>query len=117
MSRHLLLDRSDRQIVLGFDHPLSSIFGQVMRAERAIDGWPTRSGLGTRRPAVTAAQMLGDLADLTEWAKTLIPDEFAVEPLAAYHLGLLIGLLHSEWEAGRDLPGVPLPVCLGGERP
>ena len=123
MSRHLLLDRPDRQIVLGFDHMLRSFFGQAFvpnhprRAGTAVDGWPTASGLGRRRPAVTSAQKAEDLAELGEWAKTRIPDEFATEPMAAYHLGILIGLLSNECDRGEDLPEVPLPDCLKGARP
>ena len=122
MSRHLLLDRPDRQIVLGYDHMLRSFFGQVFvpnhprRAGIAVDGWPTTSGLGGRRPVVSSAQMANDLAELGEWAKTRIPDEFGTEPMAAYHLGLLLGLLSNECDCGEDLPEVPLPDCLKGAR-
>ncbi|MCJ2067826.1 hypothetical protein MKK75_03215 [Methylobacterium sp. J-030] len=122
MSRHLLLDRPDRHVVLGFDHPLQSFFGQVFRGPstgspgNARGGWPTRSGLGGRRPVVSSPQKANDLADLGEWAKAQIPDEFATEPMAAYHLGVLIGLLSSECDGGEDLPDVPLPDCLKGSR-
>ena len=117
MSRHLLLDRPDRQIVLGYDRMLRSFFGQVMRGDRAIDGWPTKSGLGGRRPVTTAARKAIDLAELTEWAKARIPEEFASDPMAAYHLGVLIGLLSNEADEGEDRPDVPLPACLRGACP
>lgn len=122
MSRHLLLDRPDRHIVLGFDHPLQSFFGQVFRGPasgpvgNAVGGWPTRSGLGGRRPVVSSAQKANDLGELGEWAKMQIPDEFGIEPLAAYHLGLLIGLLSRESDSGEDMPEVPLPDCMKGPR-
>ncbi|MET3485419.1 hypothetical protein [Methylobacterium sp. 1973] len=122
MSRHLLLDRPDRHVVLGFDHPLQSFFGQVFRGPstgrpgNAIAGWPTRSGLGGRRPAVSSAQKANDLSELGEWAKAQIPDEFATEPQAAYYLGLLIGLLSHECDSGEDAPEAPLPDCLRGAR-
>ena len=86
------------------------------RVGNAVDGWPTRSGLGGRRPIVTSAQKANDLAELTEWAKTTIPDEFATEPSAAYHLGLLIGLLSREIDNGVPDHELPLPACLQGPR-
>ena len=99
MSRHLLLDRPDRQIFLGFDHPLQSFFGLVYRSGgrggvwTVCGGWPTPIGLGIRSPISSSTLMHADLAELGEWAKAQIPDEFATEPMAAYHLGLLLSLL------------------------
>jgi hypothetical protein len=122
VSRHLLLDRPDRHIVLGFDHPLQSFFGQVFCGPasapvgNACGGWPTRSGLGGRRPVTSSAQKANDLATLGEWAKAQIPDEFSTEPDAAFHLGLLLGLLSREWSTEEDMPQVPLPACLKGPR-
>ncbi|SDA13073.1 hypothetical protein SAMN02799622_00901 [Methylobacterium sp. UNC378MF] len=122
MSRHLLLDRPDRHVVLGFDQQLQSFFGQVFRGPasgpvgNACGGWPTRSGLGGRRPVASSAQKANDLSELSEWAKAQIPDEFATEPQAAYYLGLLIGLLSLECNSGEDAPKVPLPACLRGPR-
>lgn len=122
MSRHLLLDRLDRHVVLGFDHALQSFFGQVFRgpasdlAGNACGGWPTRSGLGGRRPVTSSEQKANDLSTLGEWAKAQIPDEFSTEPDAAYHLGLLLGLLSREWSTGEDASEIPLPDCLRGAR-
>lgn len=122
MSRHLLLDRPDRQIVLGYDRMLQSFFGQAFhpndprREGIAVDGWPTKSGLGCRRPVTTAARKANDLAELTEWAKAQISDEFGSEPMAAHHLGVLVGLLSKEHDGGEDLPDLPLPASLQGAR-
>lgn len=122
MSRHLLLDRPDRHIVLGFDHPLQSFFGQVFRgpasgpAGNACGGWPTRSGLGGRRPVASSAQRANDLSELTEWARAQIPDEVSRDETAIFHLGVLIGTLSRESREGRDAPEVPLPDCLRGAR-
>lgn len=122
MSRHLLLNRPNRHVVLGWDEPLRAFFGQVFRGPHrdrpgnAIAGWPTRSGLGRRRPVTCGMHITEDLAALTEWAKLQIPDEFETEPQAAYHLGLLAGLLSRECYEGTDAPEVPLPDCLKGLR-
>lgn len=120
MSRHLLVDRPRLQVVVGFDHMLRSFFGQLFNPAAdtgsAIDGWPTRSGLGTRHPADTQALAAADLRLLFAWARKQQPIFVWHEPEASEHFGRLHGLLRSEWETGEDAPVIPVPACLQGER-
>ena len=122
MSRHLLLDRPDRQIVLGYDHMLWSFFGQVFRPNdkrregMAVDGWPTKSGLGTRPPVYGHSEAARDLGELEAWAhRQLIADgSFGPQPRA--HVQRLREILLFEWDEGDDATEIPLPACLKGPR-
>lgn len=117
MSRHLLLDRPDRQIVLGYDRMLLSFFGQIMRGDRAIGGWPTKSGLGIRRPVYGHPEAAHDLTLLADWARRTLEAEGAWSIEAAEHLQRLWAVLLREWDDGEDSPDLPLPACLQGARP
>lgn len=123
MSRHLLIDRPTLRIVLGFDPMLQSVFGQRFRpggAERegmAVDGWPTRSGLGTRRPIANHADARQDLEGLRAWARRQQPEAVWAETRASRHLDDLIRLLHREWAQGEDLPERAPSAVLMGSRP
>lgn len=120
MSRHLFIDRPDCQVVLGYDHMLQSFFGQVFdpssprRAGIAIDGWPTKSGLGTRRPVRTVTEARNDVTALLLWVQDL-----QLLPPAAWsgaevpgHLQQLREILLHESYLGEDFPSPELPPVL-----
>ena len=123
MSRHLLLDRPDRQIVLGYDHMLRSFFGQVFRPGDprregiAVDGWPTKSGLGTRRPVDNHPEAGRDLNELESWAHRQIIADGTFGPATRDHVSRLRAILLREWDEGEDGMELPLPDCLKGPRP
>ncbi|WP_375454816.1 hypothetical protein [uncultured Methylobacterium sp.] len=117
MSRHVILDRPNLQIVLGFDHMLCSFFGQVFdpsnarREGIAIGGWPTRSGLGMRRPVRTRAEAEEDSRLLVRW--TL--DQrwaHAGSTVWAHYVEKVRRALLLEWELGEDGETPPLPDLL-----
>lgn len=120
MSRHILVDRPDLQVVLGFDHMLRSFFGQVFKPSDsrrqgiAVAGWPTRSGLGTRRSPRLCAERDLDLRLLLEWAHGQQPEELWDNPDASGHLARLRSALRFEWEEGEDYPELPVPAVLQG---
>lgn len=121
MSRHILVERPTIQVVLGFDHMLRSYFGQVFRPSdrrnegMAVAGWPTASGLGTRRPVRTYPERDHDLRLLMMWARGQQPDRVWEHPDAAEHLEKLRAALRFEWEEGSNEPEMPLPTVLQGE--
>lgn len=119
MSRHLLVDRPRVQVVVGFDHMLRSFFGQLFNPaadpDRAVGGWPTRSGLGMRHPADTHVLAAGDLRLLFGWARQQQPIFVWREPEATEHFERLRAVLRSEWESGEDASEIPVPTCLRGE--
>ena len=118
MSQHTLLDRPDRRVLLGWDHPLQSFFGVVLDADdMAVDGWPTNTGLGTHRPAATDAQAVEDLARLLTWARGQIADELAACEAAEVHLCRVMSTIAGERRHGRDGPEIPVPACLQGAKP
>lgn len=105
MSRHILVDRPSIQVVLGFDHMLRSFFGQIFKPPGsgiARGGWPTRSGLGTRRPVRTEEHASEDLRLLLAWARGTQPEEVWEHPEAADHLDALRRSLRFEWSEGYD---------------
>lgn len=118
MSRHILIDWPKMQIVVGFDHMLRSFFGQVFnpsdrRSEgMAIGGWPTASGLGTRRPVVTYPERDHDLRLLMTWARSQVIDGVWEHPDAAAHIERLRSMLRFEWEEGSDEDEIPVPAVL-----
>lgn len=116
MSRHLVVDRPDFQLVVGFDHPLRSFFGQVMRGERAIDGWPTRQGLGMRRPVTAAFEATRDLNLLLTWARERRPQSDPCDAERLARIEALRPILLEEWAQGADLASSPLPAVLDGGR-
>lgn len=121
MSRHILVERPDIQVVLGFDHMLRSYFGQVFDPSdsdnegMAVGGWPTASGLGTRRPVNTYPERNHDLRLLMTWARGQQPDRVWAHPEAAEHLEKLRAALRFEWEEGSDEDAITLPAVLQGE--
>ena len=123
MSRHLLLNRPDRQIVLGFDFMLQSFFGQVFlpndrrREGVAVEGWPTKSGLGTRRPAYEHQDVARDLGELEVWAHRQLIADGSFSPETREHVARLRGVLLREWDDGENAPELPLPASLQGARP
>jgi len=122
VSRHLLLDRPDRQIVLGYDHMLRSFFGQVFRPNdrrregMAVDGWPTKSGLGTRRPVDGHPEAARDLGELEAWAHRQLIADGSFGPETRAHAQRLREILLFEWDDGDDAAEIPLPACLKGSR-
>ncbi|MFY9291650.1 MAG: hypothetical protein WAP03_13265 [Methylorubrum rhodinum] len=121
MSRHILVERPTIQVVLGFDHMLRSYFGQVFDPSdsdnegMAVGGWPTASGLGTRRPVIHWAERNHDLRLLMTWARGQQPDRVWEHPEAAEHLEKLRAALRFEWEEGSDEDAIALPAVLQGE--
>lgn len=121
MSRHLVIDRPDLQVVLGFDHMLRSFFGQVFNPSDARGqgiaraGWPTKSGLGTRRPAQTHAEAEEDLNLLIAW--TLKRKwEHADSLVWSAHIARVRVVLLREWDDGVDAVVSPqIPAILNGE--
>ncbi|MCJ2104730.1 hypothetical protein MKK70_04925 [Methylobacterium sp. E-041] len=117
MSRHVIVDRPSLQLVLGFDHMLRSFFGQVFnpankrREGMAVGGWPTRSGLGTRRPARTIEEAGEDLRLLIAWAKHHQPAGVGEDAWSA-HLRSIRTVLMREWDDGTDSATPPIPVAL-----
>ncbi|TFZ59347.1 hypothetical protein E4V01_07825 [Methylorubrum sp. Q1] len=119
MSRHVLVDFNHCRIVLGFDHPLRSLFGQVFDPSRdegtAIDGWPTSSGLGGRRPIVSAGQFEADLTELSMWALNCERLPHSLWLGGAWNrLKGFQQILHAEWRGGEDLFSFPPPENLRG---
>ncbi|MGN7122893.1 hypothetical protein [Methylorubrum thiocyanatum] len=118
MSRHILVDRPDCQVVIGFDHMLRSFFGQVFdpsnrrRRDTPVAGWPTGSGLGTRRPPRLCAERDLDVRLLIEWARDQQPDGVWNDPDAAVHLARLRSAIRFEWEEGLDYAELPVPAVL-----
>ena len=123
MSRHTLLDRPDRQIVLGFDHMLQSFFGQVFRpndrrsAGMAVDGWPTRSGLDPQRFVPGHPEAARDLGELELWAHRQLIADGSFGPTSREYVSRLRAILLREWDDGEDSPDLPLPAFLQGARP
>ncbi len=123
MSRHLLIDRPDCQVVLGFDHPLQAFFGQIFnpsdkrREGTPVGGWPTRSGLGMRPPVTDHSAVARDLEQLRRWARARQPDQVWAHPEAEQHLDALLRALRGEWDDGDDAPERPVPACLQGAMP
>lgn len=119
MSRHLLIDRADVRVVLGFDRMLRSFFGQVFKPRgqgTACTGWPTSSGLGTRRPVSTYRQCSEDLnRHLQGWAFQQLVRHGVDQEDARDHLIRLVEVLRWEWDNGKDAAELPLPACLRGE--
>ncbi|KQQ31528.1 hypothetical protein ASF53_02175 [Methylobacterium sp. Leaf123] len=119
MSRHVLVDFDHCRIVLGFDHPLRSLFGQVFDPSRdegsAIDGWPTSSGLGLRRPIGDQGQFDADLTELSMWALDCdrLPHGLWQGSAWTRLKGLQL-LLLAEWQGGEDLFSFPAPDNLRG---
>ncbi len=119
MSRHVLVDFDHCRIVLGFDHPLRSFFGQLFDPScdegTAIDGWPTSSGLGTRPPVRDAAQADADVALLSMWALDCdrLPHGFWLGVAWNRLKGLQL-TLQAEWRGGEDLICFPPPDSLRG---
>lgn len=120
MSRHRVIDRPNLQVVLGFDHPLRSFFGQAFdpsdpRLEGlAFAGWPTSSGLGTRRPVGTHAEAEVDLNLLVAW----VLDQGWVHEhglIWAAHIARVWAVLLWEWENGTDAASPPIPAILMGQ--
>ena len=115
--------RPNLQVVLGFDHMLRSYFGQVFNPSdrktegMAVGGWPTASGLGTRRPVITYPERNHDLRLLMMWARAQQPASVWEHPEAAEHLEKLRAALRFEWEEGANEPELPLPAVLQGEMP
>lgn len=120
MSRHLLVDRPDVQIVLGYDHPLHAFFGQRFNPSRkhsegiAIGGWPTRTGLGVRRFVRSAVEAEKDLRLLFAWARQQQPEDVWGRPGASAHLDQLRLVLRREWSEGEDCHEEPPPAALRG---
>lgn len=118
MSRHVLVDRPNLQVVLGFDHMLRSFFGQVFkpgdrRSEGiAVAGWPTKSGLGTRRPPRLCAERDLDVRLLIEWAREQQHEGVWDDPDASAHLARLRSAIRFEWEEGENYPEMPVPEAL-----
>ena len=118
MSRHILVDRPSLQVVLGYDHMLQAFFGQIFnpshthRAGIAVGGWPTRTGLGTRRPVRSYPEASEDLALLSKWASATLAARDLEHPEARAHLDALIRTLRSEWDDGVNRAEIPVPAVL-----
>ncbi|SFG92588.1 hypothetical protein [Methylobacterium gossipiicola] len=120
MSRHIVIDRPNLQVVLGFDHPLRSFFGQAFdpsdpRLEGlAFNGWPTPSGLGLRRPVQTHAEAEADVGLLIHW---IFDQDWVQGPslIWAAHVERVRATLLWEWENGTDAPSPKIPAILMGE--
>lgn len=71
MSRHIVFETPDKQLVLGFDRPLRAFFGQLYGRDRdrVIAGHPTRYGLGIQPFVVTEAQAMEAVDCLLAWAR------------------------------------------------
>lgn len=84
MSRHVLIDRPELQVVVGFDPPLRYFFGQAFNPDRPnatgspIDGWPTRYGLGIQPPVESEGRAKVVLASLALWLTKYVSDADAI---------------------------------------
>lgn len=120
MSRHCIIDRPNLQVVLGFDHPLRSFFGQAFdpsdsRLEGlAFAGWPTPSGLGTRRPVRSHAEAEADVDLLILW---IFDQNWVQGPslIWAAHVERVRAVLLWEWENGTDAASPKIPAILMGQ--
>ena len=89
MSRYIVQERVERQLVAGYDRPLRQVFGQAYGPVRGghrtgpIAGFPARYGLGIKPPLSSLDAVRTAVDRLSTWLREQGAEEADIARVAA----------------------------------